>query len=129
MAVWPQLSEAHAVAFSLARPDLSCERKVLLGEDRALREVVLDTGAPHLLTNRNWRQAFVAVCSTCMKEAPLAPFRQLFPFLNSPARVETRLSQCRRASTRLGARRCQIVTDRLTPLRPMYICTCQQHRL
>ena len=35
--MWPQTCEAHAVAFSLARPDLSRERKVLLNEERALR--------------------------------------------------------------------------------------------
>jgi hypothetical protein len=68
---WPQMCEAHAVAFSLSRPDLSQERKVLLSEARALREVVLDAGAPHLLTNSNWRQQFEAVCSTCEQPTPL----------------------------------------------------------
>ena len=72
---WPQMCEAHAVAFSLARPDLSRERKVMLSEELALRDVILGAGAPHLLTNRNWQQAFVAVCSTCEKETP--PVRPL----------------------------------------------------
>ena len=68
---WPEMREAHAVAFSLARPDLSVERKLLMREEPALREAVLNAGAVHLLSNERWRHAFVAVCSACEQEAPL----------------------------------------------------------
>ena len=68
---WPQMSEAHTVAFSLGRPDLSVERKLLMREEIALRDVILDAGAVHLLSNDNWRRAFVAKCSACEQETPL----------------------------------------------------------